>query len=76
MASKLRRAQRFGDPLRLQLRARLPERWRWEQAAVHQRKPRDAGGPHVEPPPSDCAGMTSVLRLGAYDIVNVAAGSE
>ena len=55
MTSKLRRAQRVGDPLGLQLGARLSERWRWEQAVVNERKPRDAGGPDADPPPSDCA---------------------
>ena len=60
MGSKLRRAQRFGDPLRLRFGAHLLERWRWEQTVVHQRKPRDTGGPNVEPSPSDCAGRGQV----------------
>ena len=42
MASKLRRAQRFGEPLRLLLGTGLLERWRWEQAVVHERKRREA----------------------------------
>ena len=55
MASKLRRAQRGRKPLRLLLWASNgQERWRWEQDVVHQRKPRHAGRPHVEPPPPDC----------------------
>ena len=55
MASKFRRAQRIGDPRRFPVGTGLLERWRWEQDVVHERKPRDAGGPQIEPPPSDCS---------------------
>ena len=58
MASKFRRAQRIGDPLRFPVGTGLLERWRWEQDVVHERKPRDAGGPQIEPPPSDCSMCT------------------